>query len=363
MEAPNQFQLELAIDGYLQHLQTGGNYTPEDILELKNHLQENVDELKQKQLSAEEAFIIAKKRLGKEEELNMEYKKVNGHVLYNRDLFVMALSICTYLLFSYLYTISQNGLQYYAVFWAKNIFILGILNYVLQFAIVGGFIYLIFHGNFFLSRTAKLFSKSPANFSSLLIILVVALYMIDLYFQRNAGRYLSTDAIRDRYYQFTINQDVSNFVKITLGSTVLIAFLAAFVTSYKKVKFLDNIINNAGYIALFCFGFFWDGLAASARMLNGIFLNNTLISSIGFGFIWFIGMFIFNFYLKENILKRNLVFISFGSVMEFSAGIWINPGLRNGLPVSTYFIALVFGGSLGYLLARILKRKPVSVIV
>lgn len=356
MEASNQFQLEIAIEGYLQNLQTKGNYTPDDILELKSHLLDEVDDLKKIKLDEEEAFIVAKKRLGKEEELNNEYKKVNGSVFYNRDLFVMVLSICTYLLFSYLYTISQNGLQYFAIYWAKNVFVWGIVNYVLQFAVVGGFIYLVFNSKKFLSRTGKLFSKSPANFSSLFIILVVALYFIDLYFQRKVGSYLSSDFIRNRYYQFTINNDVSNFVKMTLGSTVLIVFLAAFVTSYKKVKFLDSIINNAGYIALFCLGFFWDGLAASARMLNGIFLNNMLISSIGFGFIWFVGMFIFNSYLKEKVLKRNLVFISFGLVMEFAAGIWINPGLRNSLPVSPYFIALVIGGGLGYLAAGVFRK-------
>ena len=141
METSNQFQLESTIDGYLQQLQTRGSYTPDDILELKNHLQENVDELRQDRLSEEEAFMIAKKRLGREEELNSEYQKVNGSLFYNRDLFVIVLSICTYLLFSYLYTICQNGLQNLAISGGKNIYLLGIANYVLQIVIVGSFVY------------------------------------------------------------------------------------------------------------------------------------------------------------------------------------------------------------------------------
>ena len=359
METSNQFQLELAIDGYLQQLQTGGNYTPDDILELKSHLLENVDELKQKQLNAEEAFIIAKRRLGKEEELNEEYKKVNGSVFYNRDLFVIVLSICTYLLFSYLYTISKNGLQYLATSSGKSIYLLGITNYVLQIAIVVSFIYLVFNNKKYLSKVNKLFSKSPANFSSLLIILLVTLYYIDMNFQKNVSKHLPVDDFRERYYQFMIDLNINDFIRIALGGAVLIAILAAFVTSYKKVKFLDNIINNSGYITLFCLGFFWDAVAASSRMLNGIWLNNMLISSIAFGIIWFIGMLIFYIYLKKNILIRTLFFISFGFLMELAAGIWINPLLINGFPVSVYFIALVIGGSLGYLVAGILKRKKV----
>ena len=152
MEAPNQFQLELAIDGYLQQLQSGGNYSHDDIMELKNHLLENVVELKQKQLSAEESFMIAKKRLGKEDQLNEEYKKVSGNVFYNRDLFVMVLGVCTYLLFAFLYTISQNGLKYFAIYQGKNALALGIVNYILQIAIVGSFIYLVFNSRKFLSK-------------------------------------------------------------------------------------------------------------------------------------------------------------------------------------------------------------------
>lgn len=357
METSNQFQLELAIDSYLQQLQSKGNYTQDDIMELKNHLQENADELTKKQLSEEEAFIIAQRRLGKEEELNNEYKKINGTIFYNRDLFVAVLSIYTYLLFSYLYTISQNGLQYLALSTGKNIYLWGIVSYVIQIVIVGSFIYLIFNNRKYLNKTGNLFSISPANFAAILIILIVTLYFIDLYFQKTASRHLSADGIRERYYQFTINGEFYSLIRIILGSVILISILAAFVTSYKKVKFLDNISNNAGYIALFCLGFFWDGIAASARMLNGIFHNNMLVSSIGFGIIWFFGMLIFNFHLKKNIIARNLVFISFGFIMEFAAGMWMNPHLRNGLPVSIYFIGLIVGCGLGYLTAKIIRRK------
>ena len=361
METSNQFQLEIAIEDYLQNLQVKGNYTPDDIMELKTHLLDEVDDLKKLQLDEEEAFMIARKRLGKEDILCNEYKKVNGNVFYNRDLFVMVLSICTFLLFSYLYTISQNGLQYFAIYEAKNVFALGITNYIFQILIVTGFIYLVFNSKIYLNRISSLFSKSPANFSTLLIILMVTLYFIDLSSQKILIRHLSSDIIRERYSQFTIDHDIFIAVKIILGSIVLVSILAAFVTSYKKVNFLDNIINNSGYLTLFCLGFFWDGVAASARMLNSFSYNSTLISSLGFGIIWFFGMLVFNIHIKLKILIRNLVFISFGFIMELTAGIWLNPHLRNGLSFSIYFIALIIGGGLGFLGAQLIKKKRLKI--
>lgn len=61
METPGKFQLELAVDSYLQQLQLKGNYTPDDIEELKSHLLDEAAALQQKQLNAEEAFMVAKK--------------------------------------------------------------------------------------------------------------------------------------------------------------------------------------------------------------------------------------------------------------------------------------------------------------
>lgn len=355
METSNQFQLEIAVDNYLLQLQTNGSYTPDDILELKSHLLDNVDALKQKQLNDEESFIIACKRLGKEELLHTEYRKVNGDIFYNRDLFIIVLSISTYLMFAYLYSIVQSGLQYFVGHGEKNVYVFGVTNYFLQILIVGSFIFFVFNSKKYLIKVSKLFSRSPANFSAVLIVLIVVLYFTDLFFQRIGGRYLNMDSIK-RYYQFTNNGGLYNFVRIFLGISVVIAMLAAFVTSYKKIKFLDNIVNNSGYVALFFLGIFWDAVAASARMMIP-YIDNEKIAIAGFGMLWFIGMLGFNFNLKRNQLKRNLVFIAFGFIMEFAAGIWLNPHLRKGLPVSVYFIALVIGCGAGYLLNQLIKRR------
>jgi hypothetical protein len=357
METPGQFQLELAVDSYLQQLQLNGNYTPDDIEELKSHLLDEVDDLQQKQLNKEEAFMVAKKRLGKDEVLNREYTKVNGNVFYNRDLFVMVFSICTYLLFSYIYSISQNALQYLALSGSRNITLYGIINYALQIIIVSGFVYLVFNNQKYLKANGRLFAGSPANFSAILITLVVVLYFVDFGFSKIGLRHVSGADMQSRYYAFRIDNTINDFTKIILGSIVLVSMFAAFITSYKKVNFLHNITNNSGYIALFLLGFFWDAVASSARMLQGIFNNNTLVTATAFGVIWFAGMLIFNLYVRQNIIKRNAAFIVFGFVMEFVAGMWFNPHLKYGMPVSVYFITLVMGAGLGLLLARIIKRK------
>ena len=133
METSGQFQLELAVDSYFQQLQLKGNYTPDDITELKSHLLDEVDALQQKQLDKEEAFMVAKKRLGKEEVLNREYTKVNGLRFYNRDLFITALSICTFLFLFYFYSLVTDAIRQASYFKSSNPFAYGVTNYVFQF--------------------------------------------------------------------------------------------------------------------------------------------------------------------------------------------------------------------------------------
>ncbi|MFN8353389.1 MAG: permease prefix domain 1-containing protein [Spirosomataceae bacterium] len=64
MESINPFHLENAIQTWKNVLQKQGTLTSEDIEELSNHLEDEIDVLKKKDLSAEEAFWVAQKRIG-----------------------------------------------------------------------------------------------------------------------------------------------------------------------------------------------------------------------------------------------------------------------------------------------------------
>ena len=366
MENANQFRLEVAVDSYFQVLQEKGNYTSEDILELKSHLIDNVIELKKKGLDDDEAFIIAKKRLGKEEELRLEYKKVNGNKFYNRELFILVLSISSYLLAYYFYTLITDTIKQYAIFENKNLTAWGTINYLFNIFFTIGILYLVFNCKKYIRVFERFFIKSPVNFSLILITLITIVYVFHLrggkmFFKTN---FLSPEEFQNRYDIFQIDNTLRAYIYSALTCVWIVSILIAFIKSYKKVNFLDNIINDSGYIPLFLIGLFWDGVAASSRMLTGVWHNDHFfISNTIFGMIWLIGMLIFNIHLSKNILARNLIFISFGFLLELGAGIWINPSLNAGMPISVYFIALVVGSTAGFAIANFIKSRNIKIAV
>ncbi len=361
MENTNQFKLEVAVDGYLERLQEKGNYTLDDIKELKSHLLEEVIELRKKDLNDHEALAIAKMRLGKSEELNEEYKKVNGNKFLNRELFVLILSIATYLLFYFFYNLVTGIIQQYAIFVNKNLAAWGFVNYLFSILFTTGVLYLLFNCKKYIRMIERLFIKSPVNFSLIFIALTALVYVLHLrigkmFFKTNS---LSSEEFTNRFDAFQIDNTLRAYISMALISVCVVSILIAFIKSYKKIKFLDYIINNSAYISLFFVGIFWDGVAASTRMIH----HHTNLSVYAFGIVWLIGMTILNVHLRKEILIRNFVFILFGFVLELTAGIWINPGLKAGAPVSVYFIALVIGSSVGFTIANFIKRRNIKLAV
>lgn len=358
MENAEQFKLEAAVDDYLQLLQEQGNYTSEDILELKNHLTDNVSELKEKSLATDEAFIIAKKRLGKANELSIEYKKVNGSKFYNRELFIIAFSISAYLLFYWFFTFVTGFIQQFAVFENKNLSVWGTINYVFVIIFTIVVVHLVFNSKKYIHSVEKLFIKSPTNFSITIITSIALMYALNLRVGRMFFKsdFFSSEEIQVRYSAFEIDHTLRAYIYSGLAGIWIVCILIALMKSYKKINFLETIINDSAYAPLFFVGFFWNCVAASTRMLHNFF-----ISSYAFAIIWLIGILVFNIHLRRNILARNMVFISFGFLLELGAGIWMNPSLKAGAPVSVYFIALVIGSIAGFAIAYFIKCTRIAV--
>lgn len=76
------FDLELNISSWSDRLRSGGKLGEDDVLELENHLREQIDELLDKGLTEDEAFLISVKRLGNVNLISEEYSKVNTESLW-----------------------------------------------------------------------------------------------------------------------------------------------------------------------------------------------------------------------------------------------------------------------------------------
>jgi hypothetical protein len=80
-----------------------------DIDELEAHLREEIDQLKASKLSDQEAFWIARHRLGDTESLAAEFAKVNTSILWRKRLFWMVAGLLCYIAAAYITRIASTG--------------------------------------------------------------------------------------------------------------------------------------------------------------------------------------------------------------------------------------------------------------
>ncbi|MDV3429501.1 MAG: permease prefix domain 1-containing protein [Bacillota bacterium] len=76
------FDLELNIRSWSDHLRARGNFKETDIIELENHLRDEMEDLIETGLAEDEAFLISVKRLGNVSLISQEYSKVNSENLW-----------------------------------------------------------------------------------------------------------------------------------------------------------------------------------------------------------------------------------------------------------------------------------------
>ncbi|MEL6590906.1 MAG: hypothetical protein AAFQ68_12530 [Bacteroidota bacterium] len=75
MESKNEFDVSLAIERYVGSLCSSAHLSETDFVELSDHLHNEVEDLQQLGLSAEEALMVGQKRLGTPKLLRDEYAK------------------------------------------------------------------------------------------------------------------------------------------------------------------------------------------------------------------------------------------------------------------------------------------------
>jgi hypothetical protein len=85
------FNLNTAIESWRQALATGDICTVDELDELESHLREQIDNMRAAGLSEEEAFIVARRRLGDTDRLRTEFAKLDPFAAWRRRLSWMIL--------------------------------------------------------------------------------------------------------------------------------------------------------------------------------------------------------------------------------------------------------------------------------
>lgn len=175
------FQLDQAIKKWNEQFKTNFVYAQSDLLELKDHLINEIDNLTNSGLSEEEAFFIATNRIGDKEKLNKEFSKVNYNNIWKYRLLWMAVGIVLLYVFNNISFLISNLLSVNAVLFGLDSYI-GIFHLfgrVISLIVISFIIYLgILKGNFFennyIDRIKKIkFGKSILLVSSLVLIFVL----------------------------------------------------------------------------------------------------------------------------------------------------------------------------------------------
>ncbi len=87
MENPTSFDLNHAIQEWRENLAQSPAFRSENLNELESHLSDSIATLQTRGLSAEEAFLIATRRIGKGGALESEFGKLNGTAVWLDRLF------------------------------------------------------------------------------------------------------------------------------------------------------------------------------------------------------------------------------------------------------------------------------------
>jgi hypothetical protein len=90
METETTFDLNLAIRHWRDDLARSSAFRSENLNELESHLRDSIDRLRARELSDEEAFLIATRRIGNAQNLEQEFGKVNSAaVWFDRCLWIL----------------------------------------------------------------------------------------------------------------------------------------------------------------------------------------------------------------------------------------------------------------------------------
>ena len=82
MENQTAFDLNAAIRDWRQNLAQASSFRADDLEELESHLRDSVQDLEKRDLTSQEAFLVAARRVGAGAPLAAEFSRINMHAVW-----------------------------------------------------------------------------------------------------------------------------------------------------------------------------------------------------------------------------------------------------------------------------------------
>ena len=96
MEKNNEFNIQEQIDHWVSKIKSEPSFTESDSEELKSHLLDSIDQLKDTGLNDEEAFWVASRRIGTTVDWEEDYSQANNQVIQMRRSVLILAGVLVY---------------------------------------------------------------------------------------------------------------------------------------------------------------------------------------------------------------------------------------------------------------------------
>lgn len=274
-QTPIIFNLDKEIETWQQQIQSGA-LTPDDVEELTHHLQDEISELSTNGLSEEEAWFVARHRIGQPITINSEFTKVNPDFAANRNLLMLfwGATFCMFLQTFFFcfndWLLAIPGMPHKPLFKLLTIdqacIVLYILSTVLVCIVLGVVL-----------KSVKLllwFNAFASNHSSLLTTLLVT---VGVFAAAINYRGIATH-ITLNYNDLEVRNAASLLGFIFYGS--LIFCTAWFTMRYRKKEFRTPHVffTNINWVNSLCIGIIAESLVCTGNLFRTLVFKYMLIA-------------------------------------------------------------------------------------
>jgi hypothetical protein len=341
-----QFQLDTAINSLLHEVSEKGTLTSEDSRELKSHLNDSVHQLIHKGLTEEEAFEVAKMRLGNKEELAHEFEKVNGTSLVNKEWVFIFIGIGFSIIIGNLLKFLQVIISYMhksgKISSSVGTIFVSIPYLLLIFLVV----YIFKNGE----KLVVFFKERFFTLNSFAIFLIAAI--TGLLSFASIEVFLPPSFREGTFtllYQIIRKNRLSEMIILgTIPVTIGLAFYFSVQSVYQKTGWHTLFkTNNYGHILLLSFGI---EIAASV-LSRGLFIN-AWFGPIISGTVIFSALLAFIYYNKNQpkLWLKTFLFALFPLLVEIIESIRRGEGNWVNSPLFYYAIGTIVSIALGFLI-------------
>lgn len=347
------FNLDQAIKTHVEVLKSTGALTGADAAELTDHLYDATDALLRQQLTTEEAFIIASKRLGSPALLTEEYSKVNTTMSINK---IWAYMFVGFNLLVALPTIIFQLLIMVDWYIIYPDVISKVIVATIHIALCWGIIYTARQRNSIATYIEKQVEKNAVRavgWSSVPFILMMA-YKFVIY----------PNPQRNFIIPSTFNNSIVeiSFYMVLLTFAFTVVSLAVSVNKFEKFS-LKSLFQKPGTVFLILAGLIIELIAACTRIIHLPYGTSSLIdgvfSSVLFAVVYMIPSLIIALYNQQNSWRYLILFSAIGFILEMSVGITLD--IEKGTyRAAMYSSALVVGVLIGKLIGDAMRGKEVS---